>query len=330
MRALIVEPGGPGDGDGPRLALREVPEPTPGAGELLVDVRAIGLNRADLLLRPGHYERLATRPPAAIAGLEAAGVVLGVGAGVRGFSPGDRVMGMPSGAYAERVLLHHRLALPVPSALPWERAAALPVALLTAHDALATAGRLRPGETVLVQGATSGVGIVAVQAARLLGATRVFGTTTSPDKRARLAALGVDGVLDARGDFGAALLEATGGSGADVIVDLVGAPAAAGHLRAAALGARWVQVGRVGGAVAQIDLNELSRKRLSLVGVTFRTRDLEQFAEVVAAAWRDLGAAVADGRLVSPVDGTWPLADAARAHDHLRANRQFGKLVLRP
>jgi NADPH:quinone reductase-like Zn-dependent oxidoreductase len=316
--------------DGPALRAEEVAEPVPGPGELLVAVRAIGLNRADLLLRAGHYERLATRPPAAIAGLEAAGEVIATGPGVSGFAVGDRVMGMPSGAYAERTLLHHRLAMPVPGALSWERAAAIPVALLTAHDALATAGRMRAGDAVLVQGASSGVGIVAVQAARLLGASRVIGTTTSAAKHAPLAALGADAVLDARGDFAEGVLAATGGAGVDVIVDMVGASAVAGHLRCAALAARWVQVGRVGGALAQLDLNELSRKRLSLIGVTFRTRDLDAFAQVVAAAWRDLGNAVTEGRLVAPVDGVWPMDEVALAHERMRRNEQFGKLVLVP
>jgi NADPH2:quinone reductase len=282
------------------------------------------------MLRAGHYERIDTRPPAPIAGLEAAGEVIAVGPGVAGFAVGDRVMGMPSGAYAERALLHHRLALRVPASMGWEQAAALPVALLTAHDALVDNGALRAGDTVLVQGAASGVGIVAVQAARLLGARRVLGTTTSPAKHAPLAALGVDAVLDGRGEFAAAVLDATDGHGADVIVDLVGASAAAGHLKCAALGARWVQVGRVGGAVAQVDLNELSRKRLRLIGVTFRTRDVDAFAKVVADAWRDLGDATTDGRLRSPIDSVMRLDEAATAHERMRGNAQFGKLVLVP
>lgn len=324
MKAHVIEAGG----DGPALRWRDVPDPVPGPGELLLRVRAVGLNRADLLLRAGHYERIGTRPPAPIAGLEAAGEVIALGPGVAGFALGDHVMGMPSGAYAQQVLLHHRLALKVPETLGWERAAALPVALFTAHDALVSAGAMHAGDAVLVQGATSGVGIVAVQAARVLGASVVIGTTTSPGKLAALSALGADAAIDARDGFADAVLAATGGRGVDLIVDLVGASAAAGHLACAALGARWVQVGRVGGARAEIDLNELSRRRVSLIGVTFRTRDLETFEQVVRRAWADLGEAVRSGALVSPVDRTWPLADAAEAQAHLRSNRQFGKLVL--
>jgi NADPH2:quinone reductase len=326
MRAMVITQ----RAEGPALELQQVPEPVPGPGDLLVAVRAIGLNRAELMLLAGHYERIATRPTAAIAGLEAAGEVIGMGAAVQGFKVGDRVMGMPPGAYAERTLLPHRLAMRVPDALSWERAAAVPVALLTAHDALVSNGAMRAGDTVLVLGAATGVGIVAVQAARLLGAARVLGTTTSPSKHAPLAALGIDAVLDGRGDFAAAVLEATGGHGADVVIDMVGASAAPGIMRCAAVGARWVQVGRVGGSRVEIDLNELARKRIKLIGVTFRTRDLDEFAAVVGAAWRDLGDAVADGRLVSPVDGTWPLEAAAQAHARMRENLQFGKVVLVP
>lgn len=324
MKAHVIEDAG----GAPVLRWREVADPRPGPGELLLRVRAVGLNRADLLRRAGHYERIATRPEAPIAGLEAAGEVIALGDGVEGFAVGDRVMGMPSGAYAEQALLHHRLALKVPDALGWERAAALPVALFTAHDALVTAGAMRPGDAVLVQGATSGVGIVAVQAARALGASRVIGTTTSADKLGPLSALGVDSAVFARPGFADAVLQATGGVGVDVIVDLVGASAAAGHLACAAVGARWVQVGRVGGAKAEIDLNELSRKRIALVGVTFRTRDVDAFAQVVHRAWHDLGSAVLSGAVVSPVDRTWPLAQAAEAQAWLATNRQFGKVVL--
>lgn len=246
MRAMVITQ----RAEGPALELQQVPEPVPGPDDLLVAVRAIGLNRAELMLLTGHYERIATRPTAAIAGLEAAGEVIGMGAAVQGFKIGDRVMGMPPGAYAERTLLPHRLAMRVPDAMSWERAAAVPVALLTAHDALVTNGAMRAGDTVLVLGAATGVGIVAVQAARLLGPARVLGTSTSPSKHAPLAALGIDAVL-----------EATGGHGADVVIDMVGASAAPGIMRCAAVGARWVQVGRVGGSSHRWTAPGRSRRR---------------------------------------------------------------------
>jgi NADPH:quinone reductase-like Zn-dependent oxidoreductase len=316
---------------GAELRWQEVPDPQPAPGELLVAVRAVGMNRADLLLRAGHYEGIATKPPAPIAGLEAAGEVIALGEGVTGFRLGDRVMGMPSGAYAEKVLLHHRLALRVPAGFSWEEAAALPVALLTAHDGLVSNGSLARGETVLVQGASTGVGIVAMQIAKYWGASVVIGTSTSADKLARLAPYGIDvGIDTRREDFAQRVLELTADRGADVILDMVGAGAVAGHLACAAVKARWIQVGRVSGAKAEIDLNELSRKRLRLIGVTFRTRSLDEFAGVVAAAERDLGAAVAARRIVSPVDRVLALDAACEAHAYMRSNALLGKIILKP
>jgi NADPH2:quinone reductase len=319
MKAMVIEAN--------QLSFRDVPDPVPGEGELLLAVRAAGLNRADLALKSGHYEKIATRPPAPIAGLEAAGEVIAVGAGVQGFGVGDRVMGMPSGSYAEKALLHHRLALRVPKELSWEEAAALPVALFTAHDALVTNAALRKGEAVLIQGATTGVGIVAAQIARLRGSGIVMGTSRSPEKLLAMQEYGLTGLQAS--SFPQGVLEATDGKGADVILDLVGAAAAAGHLQCAAVGARWIQIGRMSGAVAEIDLNELSRKRVHLIGVTFRSRTLDEFAAVVQSAARDLGEAVAARKLRSPVDRVFPLARAAEAHERMRANVHLGKIVLK-
>ena len=326
VKAMVIVAGA----EGGRLELQDVPDPVPGPGELLVAVRAVGLNRADLLLRAGHYERLATKPPAAIAGLEAAGEVVALGDEVNGFSVGDRVMGMPSGSYAEKTLLHHRLAMRVPDGFSWEDAAAIPVAFLTAHDALVTLGAMQRGDRVLVQGVTTGVGIAAAQIARHLGAGLVMGTSGSQDKLAAMRRYGVDVGIDYKAqDFAKAVLDATQGAGADVILDLVGATAAAGHIASAAVKARWIQIGRMGGAVAQIDLNELSRKRLRLIGVTFRTRNVDEFADLIAAMERDLGDAIAARSLISPVDRVFPFAEAADAHARMRANAHLGKIVLR-
>jgi NADPH:quinone reductase len=326
MKAMVIA----AEAAGPRLVLADVPDPRPGPGELLVAVRAIGMNRADLLLRAGHFEKIPTRPPAPVAGLEAAGEVIAVGEGATGFRVGDRVMGMPAGAYAELTLLHHRLALRVPDGFSWEEAAALPVAMLTAHDGLVSNGCLRRGDAVLVQGASTGVGIVAIQVARHLGASVVLGTSGSPAKLERLRGIGLAVPIDRAGDVAAQVLQATRGHGADVILDMVGASAAAAIVACAAEAGRWVQVGRVGGAVAQIDLNELSRKRLRLIGVTFRTRSIDEFADVVRQAEQDLGAAIASRAIVSPVDRVLPLAEAAAAHALMGRNEHFGKLILRP
>ncbi|MFO1200717.1 MAG: zinc-binding dehydrogenase [Burkholderiaceae bacterium] len=325
MKAWVIET----DANGQRLTWRDVPDLAPGPGELLLSVRAVGLNRADLSRRAGHYERVPTRPPLPIAGLEAAGEVAAVGAGVEGFRVGDRVMGMPSGAYAQQALLHARLAMRVPERLGWVEAAATPVALFTAHDALASAGRMRRGDRVLVQAAASGVGIAALQVARELGAGQVVGTAGGEARLAALARHGLTHGIDYRGeDVGARVLALTGGAGVDVIVDMVGASAVAAHLQAAALGARWVQVGRMGGLVAQLDLDLVSKKRLSLVGVTFRTRDLDEFESVVRTAERDVGPALAGGRFAMPVARTFALDEADRAQEFMRSNAHLGKIVL--
>jgi NADPH2:quinone reductase len=325
MKAWVIE----NDPAGNRLEWREVPEPRPGPGELLIAVRAVGLNRADLSRRAGHYERIPTRPPAPIAGLEAAGEVIAIGARVEGFRVGDRVMGMPSGAYAQQALLHARLAMRVPKNLSWTDAAATPVALFTAHDALVTTGRLRQGSRVLVQAAASGVGIAALQVARELGASAVLGTAGSAAKFAELARFGLTHGIDYRTEpVGERVLALTNGDGVDVIVDMVGADAAAANLQAAAVGARWVQVGRMGGTVAQIDLDLVSKKRLSLIGVTFRTRDVDEFAAVVRDAERDLGPAIAMGRFAMPIARTFAFDEAVRAQEFMRTNAHFGKIVL--
>lgn len=324
MKAWVIEK----KDDAARLAWQDLPDLVPGPGELLVRTRAVGLNRADLMLNAGHYARIATRPPQPIAGLEAAGEVIGMGAAVTGWKHGDRVMGMPSGAYAEQVLLHHRLAAPVPASLSWSAAAALPVALFTAHDAIVTNGRHRAGESVFVQAAASGVGLAAVQIARMRGAPVIAGTASAA-KLERLRALGLTHGIDyAQGGTAEAVLAATSGRGADVIVDMIGAKAIDEHLALAALGARWVQVGRMGGNAGAVNLNEVSRKRIALIGVTFRTRDVDEFATVVEAAWRDFGVAVAAGRFIMPVEAVYPLAEADRAQAAMRENRHFGKFVL--
>ncbi|MFN0163854.1 MAG: zinc-binding dehydrogenase, partial [Burkholderiales bacterium] len=307
---------------------RAVAARAPGPHDLLLKVRAVGINRADLGLNAGHYARIPTKPPHPIAGLEAAGEVIGMGVDVKGYAIGDRIMGMPAGAYAEQVLIDHRLAVRVPDGLGWAAAAALPVALFTAHDALVGNGRLAKGEAVFIQAASSGVGIAATQIARAKGAGVVAGTASAA-KLARLAQYGLThGIDHAQGDAADAVMRATGGRGADVIVDMVGAKAINDHMAMAALGARWIQIGRMGGVSGPLDLNELARKRIALIGVTFRTRDLAEFAAVIKAAWDDLGAAAASGAFAMPVEKVFALAEADRVHAAMRENRHFGKFIL--
>jgi NADPH:quinone reductase-like Zn-dependent oxidoreductase len=319
------------------LVVTDVADPTPGPGQLLVRVRAAGLNRADLAVRAGTYVvgTGRTAPPARpfTAGGELAGEVMAVGDAAEGdWRVGDRVMAQGAG-YAELAVVDARLALPAPPVLSWEEAGALPVALLTMHDALVTNGRWAPGEHVVVHAVSSGVGVIGAQLALHLGAPTVVGTSRTAAKRDRLAALLGEPDRFAACDpteLVATVARMTDGHGADVVVDNVGAAVLADTLEAMAILGRIVQVGRLGGRTGTLDLDELARKRVSLIGVTFRTRTTEERPAVVAAAWRDLADAVTAGVLRPPVHAVFPLADAVAAQEALARDEHVGKLVLVP
>ena len=328
------------------LDIVEMPDPVCGPGDLLVAVRAAGLNRADLAVRAGGYVVGTSRTAAAgaavapaIAGAELAGEVVAVGREVTGWQVGDAVMAQGRG-YAELAVVDAALAMPKPTSLSWEEAGGLPVALLTMHDALVTNGRWQEGDTVAVHAATSGVGVIGLQLALHLGAPRVFGVSRSPAKWPTLeAALGnahhgrdiVDRVvLVAPGELAERSAALTADRGVDVVIDNVGAATLEDSLAAAAIRGRIVQVGRLGGRHAQLDLDELARKRVSLIGVTFRTRTRAERLAVVEAARRDLGTALEAGVLRPVVHRVYPLHEALAAQDDLARNDHVGKLVLRP
>ena len=327
MKAIVITP----SPEGGTLDLRDVPEPTPGPGEVLVRVRATALNRADLAQRQGNYPAQATAggTSLAIAGLEAAGEVAGLGDGVTGYAIGDRVMTMCGGGYAAFTTVDHRLAVPVPERLSWEEAAAIPVSYMTEHDALITNARLQAGESVLVHAASSGVGVAAVQIARLWGARPVIGTGGVPAKLEALTKLGMDVGINYRTEsFADAVLAATNSAGVDVVIDHVGTPYFQDNLRCMALRARLVSVGRLGGRRGELDLDLLARKRLQLIGVTFRTRTLEERIAVAQRFAADLLPALADGRLRPVIDRVFPLQQALEAQAYMASNAQLGKIVL--
>lgn len=360
MRAAVIDP------TRQSLDVVELPDPTPGPGELLVEVRAAGLNRADLAVRAGGYVVGTSRSAAtsaaaapAIAGAELAGEVVAVGRDVTGWQVGDAVMAQGRG-YAELAVVDAALALHKPVSLSWEEAGGLPVALLTMHDALVTNGRWQEGDTVAVHAATSGVGVIGMQLALHLGAPLVFGISRTPTKwpalRAALGAgpadpgahaqtqqtpgasqglLGRQGpadrvVLVEAGELAERSAALTADRGVDVIIDNVGAAALEDSLAAAAIRGRIVQVGRLGGRNGHLDLDELARKRVSLIGVTFRTRTRAERLAVVEAARRDLGTALEAGALRPVVHRVYPLVEALAAQDDLARNDHVGKLVLRP
>jgi NADPH2:quinone reductase len=310
--------------DGKGLALRALPRPQPKPSQLLIRVRYSGLNRADLMAtdraKPGD---------AVIPGLDWSGEVVEAGAETQGFKPGDRVMCSGAAGYAEYAVCDWGRAMPIPAGMSDAQAATLPVALMTMHDALVTQGRLTTGQSVLIQGASAGVGLMGLQIAKLLGARPVIGTSTNAGRRARLAEFGADLALDPiQAGWVDAVKQATGGNGVDIIVDQVSGKMVNANLEAAAVLGRIVNVGRLGGGKGEIDFNLHALKRISYVGVTFRTRSVEEVREIVRKVRADLWSAVEAGTLSLPVDRVFPFDEVVAAQAHMRANAHFGKILL--
>lgn len=326
MRAVVVDP------SNASITVAERPDPRPGPGQVLVRVRAAGLNRADLYARAGAYRvgDPARAPRPFVGGGELAGEVEAVGEDVVGWDVGQRVMAMGQG-WADLAVIDADLAMPVPESARWEEAGGTPVALLTAHDALRTNGRWVPGESVLIHAVTSGVGVAALRLAKVMGAPLVLGTTRSPGKLAALRELGLDAGIDLTAEsLPEVVARHTDGAGVDVVVDNVGASVLGLTIEAAAVLGRIVQVGRLGGRHAEVDLDELARKRISLIGVTFRTRSRDERAEVVHNCLADVGDALDAGRLGPIVQDVYPLDQVESALEALAADRHVGKLVLVP
>lgn len=311
------------------VAIREVAKPTPGAGQVVVRVRAAGLNRADVIMASGHMHGSAGGP-GAILGLEFAGEVEAVGAGVTSVKAGDRVMASGGSAYAEYALADAGRVSKIPANnMSFVQAATLPVALQTMHNAIVTAGRLQAGESVLIQGASSGVGLMGLQIAKVMGAGLVIGTSTNAGRRARLAEFGADLAVDTtEANWSRHVADATGGKGVNLIIDQVSASVADENMKAAAVLGRIVNVGRLGGFKGPFDFDLHALKRIDYIGVTFRTRSPEEVREIVRAMRADLWPHVESGRLALPIDRTYPLEEAAAALAHMKANAHFGKIAL--
>jgi len=314
---------------GSGIEVRDAPKPKPAPNQVLVRIRAAGLNRADLIMASGHMHGSAGGP-GTVLGLEFAGEVEAVGSEVKGIKAGDRVMCSGNGGYAEYAVTDWGRVSPIPANnMGYEQAATLPIALQTMHNALMTAGRLKAGETVLIQGASSGVGLMGLQIAKLKGARLVMGTSTNAKRRERLKEFGADLAVDTTRDAWAdAVIRATDGKGVDLIVDQVSASVANENLRAAAVLGRIVNVGRLGGFKGEFDFDLHAMKRIDYIGVTFRTRSLEEVREIVRAMRADLWGHVESGKLKLPIDRTFPLDKAAEALAHMRANAHFGKIAL--
>lgn len=324
MRAIVIDaPGGP-----EVLQWREVPTPEPGRGEVRVRVRATAVNRADLLQRMGLYPAPPDAPQQ-IPGLEFAGEIDAVGAGVSAWKPGDRVFGLVGGgAYAEALITHADCVARMPDALSFTDAAAIPEAFITAWDAMVSQGGLGAGETVLIHAVGSGVGTAAVQLARALSA-RPLGTARTAAKLGRAGKLGMDrGFAVDKGKFADDVLRATGGRGVDVVLELVGGNYVAEDLLCMASQGRLVLVGLMAGVRGDLDLGLILRKRLVLMGTQLRARPLGEKIEVTRSFERHVVPLVEAGTVAPVVERVLPLAEAAAAHQAMAANEGFGKIVL--
>ena len=311
--------------DAAHLELKDLPLPEPGAGQLLVKMHAASLNRGEFILghglqKPGTSKAI---------GMEGAGEVVKLGPGVDGFSVGQRVMGRCAGAFAEYALMDVREAIPMPAGLAFEQAASIPLTFLVVHDMLVSQGRLKAGEWLLVTGVSSGVGVASLQAGKALGA-KVIGTSGSQEKLDKLKAAGLDlGIHTRAADFHDAVMQATGGKGVNLVVNTVGGSVFAECIRSMAFEGRLATVGYVDNTLkAEIDIQALHAKRLTLFGVSNKLRTPEQRAAGVPAFVADLMPAVADGRIRPLIDRVFPFAELAAAKAHMEANRHLGKIVL--
>jgi NADPH:quinone reductase len=309
------------------VEVRDIPKPEPKPNEVLIRVRASTLNRADLIVASGHWHGGRGGPGTAI-GLECAGEVEAVGREVEGVRVGDRVMATTAGGIAEYAVTDFGRVHRIPgNNMTFVQAACFPVALGTMHNAVVTAGRLKRGETLLMQGASAGVGLMGMQIAKFIGASLVIGTSTNAERRARLHEFGCDLALDTTDPgWPDAVKKATGGKGVDVIVDLVSASVANGNLAAASILGRIVNVGRLGGMKGEFDFDLHALKRIDYIGVTFRTRTPDEVRDINRAMRADLWGAVEAGTFTLPIYRTFPLADIGEALAMMRANRHFGKI----
>lgn len=321
MTAIAIEGG---KGAASALHAVQVPTPRPGPGEILIRVAAAGVNRPDILQRLGVYPP----PPGAslTLGLEVAGEVAAVGEGAGRWGVGDRVTALlGGGGYAEYAVVDARHALPAPEGLSWAEAAALPETVFTVFTNAWEGGRLQVGETLLVHGATSGIGVTAIQMAGAFGA-RVIATGRGAEKAARARELGADLAIDALAEDFAAAVKAAGG--ADVVLDMVGGGYFPKNLEAMNPGGRLVHIAFQAGAVVEANLQQIMMKRLTVTGSTLRGRPADEKARLSAEVERVVWPWIASGAVRPPIDAVFPLAEAAAAHAHLEGGAHVGKVVL--
>jgi NADPH2:quinone reductase len=309
-------------------AITDVVKPMPKGTQVLVRVRACGLNRADLGMTKGHVHGSAGGM-GTVLGMEWAGEVAELGPEAKGVKVGEKIMGSGGAAFAEYTLADHGRLFRVPSNMNFEESATLPIALTTMHNAVVTNGALKAGQSVLIQGASSGVGLMAMQIAKLKGASLVVGSSTDAMRRSRLKEYGADIAIDSS-DPGWVdqVLKATNGEGIDLIVDQVSGKLASQNLAATKVKGRIVNVGRLGGSRAEFNFDLHAARRINYIGVTFRTRTIDEIREIFDEVRKDIWGAVEARKLQLPIDRAFAFDDIGKAFEHMEANKHLGKIVV--
>ena len=322
MKAVVVTKEG--------VRVQNVETPKPKENEVLVKVFACGLNRADLVVADGGAHG-ASGGPGTIVGMEFSGEVIELGSNVRNYSIGDRVMCSGTSAWAEYVIADHGRVIKIPNNnMDYIKASTYPIALATMHNAIITAGNFAKGQSILIQGASSGVGLMGLQISKYLGAKIVIGTSTKPDKFEKLKSFGADLVLNSKDpDWVDQVLSATDNKGVDLIIDQLSGYTVNQNMMATKVKGKIVNVGRLAGGITEFNCDLHALRRINYEGVTFRTRSIQEIRDVYSNMWNDFEKIVVSGELSLPIEKVFDFNDVGKALDYMRENQHFGKLVLK-
>src|SRR5579859_1112862 len=308
--------------------IADVAKPSPKGTQVLIRVHACGLNRADLGMTKGHVHGSAGGV-GTVLGMEWSGEVAELGPDATGFKVGDKVMGSGAAAFAEYTLADHGRLFRAPSNMNFDEACTLPIAITTMHNAVVTVGGLQPGQSVLIQGASSGVGLMAMQIAKFKGAKLVVGSSTDASRRARLKEFGADLAVDSSDPaWIEQVLQATSGEGVDLIVDQVSGKVASQNLKATKVKGRIVNVGRLGGTHADFNFDLHAARRIDYIGVTFRTRSVAEVRDIFNEVRNEIWPAVESRKLQLPIDKVFAFDDIGKAFERMDANQHLGKIVV--
>lgn len=322
MKAVVVTEEG--------VRVQNVETPKPKENEVLIKVFACGLNRADLVVADGGAHG-ASGGPGTIVGMEFSGEIIQLGSNVKDYSIGDRVMCSGSSAWAEYAVADHGRVIKIPNNnMDYLKASTYPIALATMHNAIVTAGNFTQGQSVLIQGASSGVGLMGLQISRYLGAKIVIGTSTKPDKFEKLKSFGADLVLNSKDSkWVDQVLSATDNQGVDLIIDQLSGYTVNQNMMATKVKGKIVNVGRLAGGITEFNCDLHALRRINYEGVTFRTRSIQEIRDVYSNMWNDFEKIVVSGELSLPIEKVFDFNDVGKALDYMRENQHFGKLVLK-